>query len=268
MPTADAFNALGAGNGFANCPTKIDVSSFAKWQTLGGFKDTDSGSPTAAQIALSLENAMRIYWNLNGLNPSANSDGVVTAGSPSGGTGIEDVSAGVPKTRVCGTDVTADPKIYNLPYSDTSTSGNNSADVDVNIFIVRMYDGVTTDEDNFVGHGISAASNNPAIKCVAENDPPAQGGMSSVMAISSYLNPVSSTVEGLAADLNDYVDISYGSGVSMPMVISLAVGANAIIVSGTTLSKTPPRAYIYNDVSGFGLYFMETKFFGLDLYTY
>ena len=67
MPEAESFNALGKGNGFPFCPAKGDVSGFDYWVTLGGFKKTDGGSPSQAQIDLSLSNAMKLWWNLNGI---------------------------------------------------------------------------------------------------------------------------------------------------------------------------------------------------------
>lgn len=270
MPTATAFNALGAGNGFAECISKVDVSGYDKWQTLGGFKDTDSGSPSDAQLLLSLENAMRFYWNLYGLNPSArslddNNSIDIEAGSPSSSpTTIVTVTAGAPNTRVCGTDVTANPKVYNLPYSDSNTSGNYSATVDVDINIVKMYDGSTSNDSNYRGYGITAASNSPAIQCEAKNDPPAQGGMGSRLFINSYINDISGGFDNHT--LTDYVNVSYGSGGSMPLVIAMAVGTNAITISGYTLATNPPRAYVFNNVND--LYAMETQFHEFDLYSY
>ena len=69
MPTADPFNALTKGNGLAFCASKVDVSGFDKWQTLGGYRDSAASggtAVTAAQIQTSLDNAMLLYWNMNG----------------------------------------------------------------------------------------------------------------------------------------------------------------------------------------------------------
>jgi hypothetical protein len=269
MPTATSFNALGRGNGFPFCGSKQDVSSFDKWQTLGGYKDTDTDDVTPSQINQSLVNAVKIYWNLYGLSLFArslddNNSVDIEAGSPSSSpTDTQAVVAGLPSTRACGTDVTANPLVYNLPYSDSATLGNYSATVDVDINIVRMYDGVTTDEDNFVGYGISASSNNPAIQCEAEHSAGAVGDMGSRLFVSSYINDISGGFDN--SKLTDYVNISYGSGVSIPMVTAMAVGANAIIAYAS-LSTNPPRAYIFNDVND--LYAMETKLNSLEFYTY
>lgn len=64
MPTATQFTALGKGNGFPFCVDEVDVSSYADWVTLGGTRK--GGSPTQGEIDLSLENAMKLFWNYNG----------------------------------------------------------------------------------------------------------------------------------------------------------------------------------------------------------
>tara|TARA_R110002153_G_scaffold254050_1_gene412362 strand:+ start:616 stop:1620 length:1005 start_codon:yes stop_codon:yes gene_type:complete len=78
MPTATPFKALGAGNGFGKCLSRVDVSSDLSyteyynnhgaelggtkyWVTLGGVS---SGSASQAQINLSFANAMKLYWNM------------------------------------------------------------------------------------------------------------------------------------------------------------------------------------------------------------
>lgn len=66
MPEATPFAALGRGNGFPFCPTRVDVDTYDAWITLGGFKKTDGGSPSQAQIDLSLANAMKLFWLVNG----------------------------------------------------------------------------------------------------------------------------------------------------------------------------------------------------------
>ena len=64
MPTATAFNALGAGNGFPICVPTYDVTSL-EYITLGGYKHTDAPTaPTQTQLDDSLTAAMKLYWNL------------------------------------------------------------------------------------------------------------------------------------------------------------------------------------------------------------
>ena len=80
MPTATAFKALGLHNGFPFSLETIDVldrgdgSPYDYWVTLGGFKKTDSGLPTQTQINLSLQNAMKLFWNGYKINGTASLD--------------------------------------------------------------------------------------------------------------------------------------------------------------------------------------------------
>ena len=80
MPTATSFKALGKGNGFPFCLNTIDVldrgdgNAYDYWVTLGGFKKTDSGLPTQTQINLSLQNAMKLFWNGYKINGTASLD--------------------------------------------------------------------------------------------------------------------------------------------------------------------------------------------------
>ena len=71
MPTATPFTALGRGNGFPFCLTKVDVSTFPsnyKWTTLSGVNadnyTTFSDSALAEKVNSSLVMAMNIYYNL------------------------------------------------------------------------------------------------------------------------------------------------------------------------------------------------------------
>ena len=91
MPVAQNFKAQGAANGFPTCnifefdctignqfksldPASIPgVGSIEKpivqdYITLGGYKGSDGGGPTDKQIEDSRINAMKIFWNWNGLN--------------------------------------------------------------------------------------------------------------------------------------------------------------------------------------------------------
>ena len=69
MPIATPFNA-GKGNGFPFCISTLDVNDrgdgqpYEFWITLGGTQK--GSSPTQTEIDLSLENAMKIFWNYNG----------------------------------------------------------------------------------------------------------------------------------------------------------------------------------------------------------
>ena len=174
MPIADSFTALGRGNGFPFCATKKDVSVFDNWITLGGVS---SGSASRSQINESLRNAMKLWWNLNSIT------GTFSVTSTSSESGSVSVSATnhelilkrsgesdplVPRQRSCrGTSSSIsnrDELVSIFSESDSGPSedrlyGGPAANGDINIgnnnFIVRMYNGSTDDEDNFVGYGVS-----------------------------------------------------------------------------------------------------------------
>ena len=170
MPTATQFNALGKGNGFPFCLDKIDVSEYDYWVTLGGFKKTDSGSPTQLQINNSFTNAMKLFWNINKLEGSVTDE---ESSNYPGEYTIKDLdidaedygsltvnssdfsnyhsSTFEPKDRVCA---------FNFVVSKTEVDSPSEGDGGLNFYlnmtpaaIYRMYNGVTTDEDNFIGYG-------------------------------------------------------------------------------------------------------------------
>lgn len=87
MPTATPFNALGMGNGFRDCPTgyydfwgdfvypsRVDVTFYNTWTTLGGYNSSSVGAVTEAQISLSRSRAMQLYWNLYQVNCSVSAN--------------------------------------------------------------------------------------------------------------------------------------------------------------------------------------------------
>lgn len=164
MPTATPFTALGRGNGFTFCPNKVDVSGYDYWVTLGGYKKTDTSDPTQAQVNLSLKNAMQLFWNLDGwtgrlyFNDSSSSYEITSLSMKNGdwtvgndeyyankldGTQVDEPDFD-PKDRVCYKSFQA-TKYASYPYSGISLRGT----------FVRMYNGATSDEDNFVGYGFS-----------------------------------------------------------------------------------------------------------------
>jgi len=149
MPTATQFNALGAGNGFPHCVDKVDVSSYGDWVTLGGTRK--GGSPTQGEMDLSLENAMKLFWNYNGHSvkftpPVTLIDIDVSSEDynlklPTG----NDWNS--PSSRVCLDD--------GWLVRNNNTSARESR-VDLG-GLSRMYDGSIDIEGNFVGYGISFA---------------------------------------------------------------------------------------------------------------
>jgi hypothetical protein len=153
MPNATPFTALGAGNGFPFCTESLDVSNrgdgnpYGKWVTLGGTQK--GNSPTQTEIDLSLENAMKIFWNYNGHTVSYQSgalevsinieSGVYNSKSPSG-------SWTNPKSRICAGNDWDPLKRWSVYKSSPSREARTFAE------IKRMYDGSV-----FLGYGIQFA---------------------------------------------------------------------------------------------------------------
>jgi len=192
MPTADSFTALGRGNGFPFCTAKVDLTSGVTsstdgsvgaadfWVTLGGVS---SGTASQAQIDLSLNNAMKLYWNQYSItagNLSASSSGqssfALSRSSEIQENNKEAIyqktisgeqSDYVPIERACNNpeiqsrsmgfsdrheDETGD-RISPLNFSSVSISGRLG--IGFGDSICRMYNGSTDDESNFVGYGVN-----------------------------------------------------------------------------------------------------------------
>ena len=155
MPTTTPFTALGRGNGFSFCPTKVDVSGFDHWVTLGGVS---SGSASAAKINTSLANCMKLYWNTELVKTS------VDAQADNAGSSVQintqnfehkimkpDGEALEPRGRAC------KGSVRGLTLNESTTPGAESCNAIVSFKLnpVRMYNGDTTDINNFVGFGLS-----------------------------------------------------------------------------------------------------------------
>ena len=168
MRTAESFNALGYGNGFMSCLTKVNVSTKDFWTTLSGV-NKDSPATSDALIEESRRLAMLFYWNSYQLNITTYSyydDGISVEiydpfppPTPVAINTVEykwDRSAGenvagefTPKSRVCDIDdyivlydfyegpIDRRERVWFSPYN-----------------VIRMYNGATTNEDNFVGFGL------------------------------------------------------------------------------------------------------------------
>jgi len=170
MPQATSFQALGAGNGFPFCPDKVRVDTFDYWTTLGGYsKDASDASTavTAEQIHESRVNAMKLYWSLHLVRGVHDRDGTSTTETIDADNDIHDnffwlEGIAEPRERICDIkdDVGDSTGDYGLWMDNTPPSALGNALVSK--FwgncgsIVRMYDGVATDEDNFVGFGIKS----------------------------------------------------------------------------------------------------------------
>jgi len=147
MPTADTFTTLGVFNGFPSCVAKVDVSSYDKWTTLGGFNKDSGGVPTSAQVRDSHKIAVRLYWNLYRVTcetgdvsvPSSILSEVIVSGwdAPNEAQEPEPIQ---PNERGCSGSLTRGGDL--LPIL---------ADVDLRLStgIVRMYN-----KSNFVGYGL------------------------------------------------------------------------------------------------------------------
>lgn len=163
MPTADSFTALGMGNGFPFCPTKLDVTEtdsggydvWPMWSTIDGYNKDSTGPRTAVGIAESRRLAMLYVWNTYQLAGSVavGSDSLLNVNSE------DDTQSGnplPPRSRVCldGNDVFGD-------YVEAEGADGfliASLALDVPLSVTAMYDGSTSNESNFIGYGIADAN--------------------------------------------------------------------------------------------------------------
>lgn len=288
MPTADTFTALGAGNGFSTFFRKIDVSftsatgSYTHWVTLGGLKKTDNRSPTSQELSLSLENAVKLFWSLNGAtlegsrvttgtNPPPSDYALITIDgstdtdnfpAPSGDDQTKIRWANIkgdpetkeniePEERVCynGAIITKnkyDSNNYVLNYYLTLRIGKTQSSSG----IFRMYDGDVDDESNFLGYGANLANG---------------GGTAYVDEPNMYLN------SAVFTSTNDNTEFTTGyidSFCGMPFVYRFGAeysDPDNHTISSTSTSITGTDAVVYTSGS------TETQVVtisDLDFYTY
>ena len=158
MPTATEFTALGAGNGFALCLSSIDITDrgFQKWITLGGNRKGGSVTESGKGLA----QAMQFYWNLEGFRFSASAS--ASNGQVSVSTSLTDYSSDadssrkiIPMHRVCESlrDISVSDYDVNAPLGSSSVFGFTTWNGFNEIY--RYYNGVTSNEDNFVGYGFA-----------------------------------------------------------------------------------------------------------------
>lgn len=173
MTTANKFTALGRGNGLPFCMTsavsagsqqdgKIDISGYQDWATLGGNKKVGG----SFNYANELKAIMKLYWNLEQITGNVNSTFSKTStgesGSGNSGTSYFKVNK-EPKERVCYTYPFGWRDFATGYFSSTSLGGrlainatNPQGSTVGNVYFVKMYNGSTSNEANFVGFGINA----------------------------------------------------------------------------------------------------------------
>ena len=270
MPTATPFTALGRGNGFPFCVTiKRDVSAFFKWTTLGGTQK--GSSPSNSEIQTSLANAVKIFWNTNQLLCSVASSKTSIA-LPSiiyrkeGSSFINPTTdPEEPKDRVC-------ERNSQTAYKNLYVAGPNNGTItgSINLAIMRMYDGNTSNEGNFVGYGLTGGFVVTAQAADEEGpnpgDPTSSGFAEVQIKVSSSVTDPSFGHESGTFDS----DTAYKTFNGFPMAVSVFATATATKAgSSTSFSADASTAsgsasYSNSDISGS----VSASITGLDLYTY
>lgn len=178
--TAIPFSAIGKENGLPFCPVDVDVSALNFWITLGGYKKTDTDSVTQAQIDLSLRNAMRLWWNSHKISAPASAQRSLeysdASNYPSSDTQSDSASINladfglVQPDQSVGSAVqphnrTCVPNGFVQATAEEGRGANRFQREDASsiyrsvVEIVRMYNGSTSDDDNFVGYGFQRSGN-------------------------------------------------------------------------------------------------------------
>lgn len=127
MPTADSFIALGRGNGFPYCLGKRDVSGYAFVEPL------------------TLNQAMNIWWNIYSLSGSAIS---TDFGQQSPIPNLEEDAFGKPAAPI--------NRSCNVAHTQYASTSQTLIKISTST-VVKMYDGNTDNENNFIGYGIGSS---------------------------------------------------------------------------------------------------------------
>jgi len=182
MPFATQFNALGAGNGFPFCPTKVDVSTLPSdwaWTTFSGVNADNytsfSGAALDQKINESFVIAMKLYWNkFRSTGFQAQSSGSASeytsrfqptdgfsrtwSQSMSGMTSDNAIDAGTlePMKRVCGS---GQPEVRKREDIDGTDQDGDQIDVG-NLFLLNRLGTITRvyNEDKFLGYSFPLSS--------------------------------------------------------------------------------------------------------------
>jgi len=166
MPTADSFTALGAGNGFPFCPSRVDVTdtegggdyAWEMWSTIDGYNKDSTEDRTVAGIIESKRLAMLYIWNTYQLTGEVvvSSDSVSNVNSEDHalhGDPDADPIPLPPKSRVCLPGNGGFGDYIEIEDADGNTVANLS--IKVPLMVTAMYDGITSEEENFIGYGIA-----------------------------------------------------------------------------------------------------------------
>jgi len=263
MPTATSFTALGRGNGFSFCPSKINVSNYARWITLGGTQKGNSA--TNSEIQTSFVNAVKIFWNTNQPDGSPNT-------SKGGGLGDiiirTDGSTGDPLepiNRAC--------RLGGAVYSDSGTSGDDtftssfSMGASISLGIFRMYDGPTDNEDNFVGYGWSGIHFDASV-----DDSPGQNAPADAEAgdARSSVQMQSALFSLDPSPYPDPAEFAYTTISGIPIAVLVSAHADQSAVDGSSsVSRNASSASASGSYSNdFCSGSVSTNITGLDFYTY
>jgi hypothetical protein len=166
MTVANKFSTIGLFNGFPRCIASIDVSLFDYWTTYSGYNKTTIVPPTDLQLRQSQHIAGLMFWNLYAVNATVsiiNPAGTITenqlnvhGGNASGvesDTGNNGSDGSFPRPepedRVC-----PGPEFGFVRAVLNTVNGDGDVLILFNpTFVIRMYNGDTSDIDNFVGYG-------------------------------------------------------------------------------------------------------------------
>ena len=176
MPTAESFTSLGAGNGLNVCTRRLDVSTFDHWTTFSGVTNSSPGA-SEEKIGESIALAAKYFWNTASFDVSGIGHNLDTQSSQIFNEEVtlnkfkldfqdftyEDQGPFEPRLRCLAG--TAFPR-YN-PDDPDPDAGRYYYEVQNEVYdfsvggpifnpspmVVRMYNGDTTDEGNFVGYG-------------------------------------------------------------------------------------------------------------------
>lgn len=238
MSVAEEFQLLGHGNGWpsrgsisgssslnmgqalsvrpyvaASASNGYNATGFERFITLGGYSDSNSGSPTQEQLNLSLANAMKIFYNIESscsgnasasATPDDSRDKVSATSNLSNANYINGARADLgakltPRERVMLSikgeyDGTGLPVVNSLltevdvdSEDDPPNPIGAGTQVSFRRQIVRMFDTTDTNNQMFLGYGINTPTIlNGDVRSGAglESD-----GASCIAGVGSYVNP-------------------------------------------------------------------------------